>query len=207
MRKWLGSAVVVLTLTLAGCSGQPGSSTDPAAPPGNAQPTSGQSADAQTQKQEGVVALPASPPTEINIPKIGAKSSLIPLGLNPDETIEVPPVSKPMQAGWYSKAPTPGEIGPAVIVGHVDGNRQPGIFYRLKEVAAGDEILVSRQDGTTARFVVSRTEQVAKKAFPTDSVYGDTQRPELRLITCGGQFDQAAHSYKDNIIVFANLAV
>jgi LPXTG-site transpeptidase (sortase) family protein len=147
-----------------------------------------------------------APPAEIFIPKINAKSSLVPLGLNADQTVEVPPVSRPMQAGWYDKAPAPGEVGPAVILGHVDGNKQPGIFHRLKEMAAGDEIKVSRTDGTQLRFVVDKVEKVAKSDFPTDQVYGDTSKPELRLITCGGEFDKAAHSYKDNIVVFASLA-
>jgi LPXTG-site transpeptidase (sortase) family protein len=200
MRKWLGSAVVALVLTSTGCSTEQSSSI-PVAPTGTSG-TSSPSA-AAGQSGTGVAALPASTPTEISIPKINAKSTLIPLGLNPDQTIEVPPVSKPLQAGWYTKAPTPGEVGPAVIVGHVDGNKLPGIFYRLKEMAAGDEILVSRQDGTTARFLVTEVKQVAKKEFPTDMVYGDTTDAELRLITCGGQFDHQAHSYVDNIVVFA----
>jgi LPXTG-site transpeptidase (sortase) family protein len=195
MRKWLGGAVVALALVLGGCGAQhaasPQSTTASVTP--------------QAEQAEHGNALPASPPTEIFIPKINAKSSLVSLGLNPDETIEVPPVSQPMQAGWFSKAPTPGEVGPAVILGHVDGNKQPGIFYRLKEMAAGDEIMVSRTDGTTAKFVVDRVEKVSKSDFPTDKVYGDTSEPELRLITCGGEFDKAAHSYKDNIIVFAKL--
>ncbi|MFD1049297.1 class F sortase, partial [Kibdelosporangium lantanae] len=144
-------------------------------------------------------------PTSVEIPKIGAKSSLVSLDLNADGTVQVPPVSTPMQAGWYDKAPTPGETGPAVILGHVDGNKQPGILFRLKDVAKGDDVLVTRQDGRHLRFVVDRVEQVAKDAFPTDEVYGDTTGPELRLITCGGVFDHAAHSYKDNIVVFAKL--
>jgi LPXTG-site transpeptidase (sortase) family protein len=149
--------------------------------------------------------MPPSEPTEVRIPRIGAKSSLIPLGLNPDETVEVPPVEQPMQAGWYKLARTPGETGPAVLLGHVDGNKQPGIFFRLKELAEGDEVEVSRKDGTTAKFRVRGTEQIAKNSFPTEAVYGETDEPELRLITCGGSYDQAAHSYRDNIIVYATL--
>lgn len=110
-----------------------------------------------------------------------------------------------MQAGWYRFARTPGESGPAVILGHVDGNSQPGIFHRLRELVPGDEIEVSRKDGVTARFVVRHVEQIAKDHFPTDAVYGDTADPELRLITCGGSFDRSARSYLDNIIVYANL--
>ncbi|MET0233894.1 MAG: class F sortase [Kibdelosporangium sp.] len=187
--------VLVLTLTLSACSGEQ------ATP----QIQQAATAPAETSSRPDATTLPASPPTEISIPRIKAKSTLIALGLNADETVQVPPVTQPMQAGWYDKAPTPGEIGPAVILGHVDGNHQPGIFYRLKEMVRGDEILVSRKDGRTAHFVVDRVEQVSKKKFPTDQVYGDTTKPELRLITCGGTFDHSVKSYEDNIIVFASL--
>lgn len=144
-------------------------------------------------------------PVSIDVPKIDAKSSLIPLGLNPDNTVEVPPVTQPMQAGWYVNGPTPGEIGPSVILGHVDGNKQKGIFFRLKELAPGDKVSISRKDGTTAEFAVTKVERVPKDKFPTEAVYGDTVEPELRLITCGGVFDKASRNYLDNIIVFARL--
>ncbi|MBP2327926.1 LPXTG-site transpeptidase (sortase) family protein [Kibdelosporangium banguiense] len=120
--------------------------------------------------------------------------------------MEVPPVSQPMQAGWYKFGPAPGEVGPAVILGHVDGDKKPGIFFRLRELKPGDEILVARQDGKTAKFVVQQLDQIAKSEFPEEQVYGDTGQPELRLITCGGAFDRTEHSYKDNIIVYATLA-
>ncbi|WP_249044436.1 class F sortase [Crossiella equi] len=146
-----------------------------------------------------------SDPVSVEIPKIGAKSSLTKLGLNKDGTVQVPPVSQPMQAGWYSKGPTPGEKGPAVLLGHVDGAKKPGIFFKLKELVPGDEVLVKRADGSTAKFVVTKSERVPKTDFPTDDVYGQTDGPELRLITCGGSFDKSAGSYRDNTIVFASL--
>lgn len=147
--------------------------------------------------------LRRSAPIELWIPRIAARSSLIPLALNEDGTVEVPPVERPLQAGWYSLGPTPGEIGPAVVLGHVDGYQQPGIFYRLHELAPGDGVEISRADGTVVRFVVRKVDQVAKTRFPTDAVYGDTAGPELRLITCGGLFDPTARSYVDNIIAYA----
>ncbi|WP_236796255.1 class F sortase [Amycolatopsis sp. GM8] len=150
-------------------------------------------------------AAPPPEPSIVDIPKIGAHSTLVPLGLNPDNTIEVPPVSQPLQAGWYRNGPVPGQVGPAVILGHVDGNQQKGIFYRLKELRPGDEVTVTRKDGSAVRFAVTKVDQIDKDAFPTDAVYGDTTGPELRLITCGGSFDHAAHSYRDNIIVYAVL--
>lgn len=150
--------------------------------------------------------LPSSVPVAVEVPAIGARSSLVPVGLNADGTVQVPPVEQPMQAGWYRFGPTPGEQGAAVILGHVDGVRQPGIFYRLRELRTGDEVFVTRRDGTVARFVVERREQVSKDDFPTESVYGHSDRPELRLITCGGSFDRSRQRYRDNVIVFAALA-
>jgi sortase (surface protein transpeptidase) len=150
-------------------------------------------------------------PAAITIPSIGAHSTLIPLGLTPERALDAPPVTEPMQAGWYSPGPEPGQVGPAVIAGHVDGqvdgmSGQPGIFYRLRELAAGAEVLVDQADGSHLRFVVDRVEHHDKDAFPTGAVYGDVDRPELRLITCGGSFDREARSYRENIIVWAVLA-
>jgi sortase (surface protein transpeptidase) len=142
----------------------------------------------------------------VSIPAIDAASSLMPLGLNPDRTIQVPPLSNPLQAGWYSLGPTPGEAGSSVILGHVDGHNEPGIFFRLRDLRPGNPVLVAREDGVTARFVVYRTEQVPKDDFPTEKVYAATNRPELRLITCGGSFDWLSGNYRDNVIVFAVLA-
>ncbi|ATY09578.1 class F sortase [Amycolatopsis sp. AA4] len=188
IRKTLAAASVALAVLAAGCSA--GSTT--AAPVAGAASASS-------------AALPKSEPVSLDIPRIDAHSTLVPLGLNPDNSVQVPPVSKPLQAGWYENGPTPGEIGPAVVLGHVDGNKQKGIFYRLKEMKPGDDVDIARRDGTTAHFQVTKVDQVPKDAFPTDAVYGDTSDPELRLITCGGAFDRSEHSYVDNIIVYAHL--
>nr|WP_240943285.1 class F sortase [Planosporangium thailandense] len=149
--------------------------------------------------------MPRSVPVRVSVPAIDATSSLIPLGLTPDGGLETPPVEDPMQAGWYSLGPTPGEAGAAVIVGHVDGYSDPGIFYQLYKLKRGDQIIVARQDGTTARFTVYGTRQVDKDSFPTSQVYATTTRAELRLITCGGLFNYGTGNYTDNIIVFAAL--
>lgn len=151
------------------------------------------------------IAQDIAPPKEISIPRIGASSALVELGLNADRTVQVPPVAAPMQAGWFTGAPRPGAPGPAVILGHVNGGGQAGIFARLHKLTEGDEVLIGRTDGTTARFTVTRADQVSKKHFPTNEVYGNTDGPELRLITCGGSFDHDAHSYRDNVIIYATL--
>ncbi|UUV35851.1 class F sortase [Amycolatopsis roodepoortensis] len=144
-------------------------------------------------------------PIAVHIPKIDADSSLIKLGLDANRRMQIPSVATPMQAGWYEPGPAPGQTGPAVIVGHVDGAAQPGIFFRLHELAAGDRVTVERADGSVVTFVVHRTIRVAKDRFPTKEVYGRTGGPELRLITCGGSFDRTVRSYRDNVIVFAQL--
>lgn len=149
--------------------------------------------------------LPRSKPLWVTIPHIDAQSSLVPLGLNPDRTVQVPPVHEPMQAGWYEHGPTPGEQGPAVVLGHVNGGGDAGIFARLVELRPGDEILIGRQDGRQARFVVQRMQQVPKTNFPSDEVYGDTAGSALRLITCGGGFNATTGNYDDNIIAYATL--
>lgn len=150
-------------------------------------------------------------PTEVVVPAIGVASTLVEVGLQPDGTAEVPPVNQPMQAAWYSPGVAPGDVGPAVVLGHVsgrpDGAQQsvPGIFARLGELRPGDEITIGRADGSRAVFAVTHAETYPKSAFPTATVWGDTAGPELRLITCGGVFDQAAHSYDSNIVVYAKL--
>ena len=98
----------------------------------------------------------------------------------------------------------PGQIGPAVVVGHVDSWQGPGVFWRLHELHAGDPVDVPRSDGTTAHLVVDSVESFDKNAFPSERVYRPTSGPTLRLVTCGGAFDRGAHSYVDNIVVFAS---
>lgn len=188
---------LVATVTLIGC----GSADERPAAPAKPQHTV-----TSTEAPAKPGAMERSAPAWIKVPSIGAESSLVPLGLNSDRTVEIPPVSEPLQAGWYKHSPTPGEVGPAVILGHVDGKGQKGIFYRLRELEPGAEILVGRDDGSVAKFVVDRKEQVPKKSFPTEKVYGDTTKPQIRLITCGGEFDRSAGSYRDNIIVYGSLS-
>lgn len=147
--------------------------------------------------------MAASAPTRLQIPAIGVDSDLMELGLAADRTLQVPPSGFP--AGWYTGAPTPGQLGPAIIAGHVDWGGQPGVFSDLHELTAGDSIAVARQDGSTARFRVERVERFAKDQFPTALVYADLDHAGLRLITCGGDFDQQARSYTDNVVVFARL--
>lgn len=199
-RTWGGRGVAAVSLLLAALTAC--SSPTPDSAPREVTSTSSAPAPAPAT----AAGLPASRPLWIDVPAIATHSSLVPLGLNDDRTVEVPPVEQPMQAGWYEHGPTPGQTGPSVVLGHVNGGGQDGIFARLHELKPGDEIRVGREDGQVARFVVDRTEQIPKKEFPADAVYGNTAEPELRLITCGGSFDDDADSYRDNIIAFATFA-
>jgi len=148
------------------------------------------------------LAMRRSPPVRLQIQAIGLDTKLISLGLHSDGTIEVPPTGFP--AGWFTGAPTPGEIGPAVILGHVHWQRRDGVFAKLDKLSRGDQIRVGRADGSTGIFVVTRAIQVSKDTFPTDQVYGNIKAAGLRLITCGG-LDPSTHQYDTNVIVFADL--
>jgi sortase (surface protein transpeptidase) len=143
-------------------------------------------------------------PVRVRIPSIGVDSPLLRLGV--DDTGALLPPDDFGRAGWFPASPVPGDVGPAVIAGHVDSYVGPAVFFRLRELAEGDEVLVDRTDGTTIRFTVSATHRYPKDEFPTQDVYGPTPRPELRLITCGGEFDRSARSYLDNVVVTAVLS-
>ena len=145
-----------------------------------------------------------SVPVAVTVEAIGAHSTLVPLGLDAAGRMVVPGTAG--QAAWYEPGVRPGELGPALITGHVDYGGEPGVFGRLDELEAGDAVTVDLADGRTLRFVVYRVQQVAKDDFPWAEVAGDTPGPELRLITCGGSFDRAAGHYRSNIVVYAREA-
>ena len=146
-----------------------------------------------------------SKPVTIDIPSIGVRSSLLSLGVNADDTVQVPSGDSYDQAGWYRFSPTPGSLGPAVILGHVSGTRGASVFFELGRLRPEDRVKVTRRDGSVAIFEVTRVRRYPKKRFPTQLVYGNTDHPALRLITCGGLFDSTTGHYVDNVVVFASL--
>jgi hypothetical protein len=151
-----------------------------------------------------VAHLPRSEPVTITVSRIGVQAKIMNLDVNADGTLQVPPLDHAELAGWYSGGPAPGEIGNAVVVGHVTtAETGPSVFFRLGELRQHDVIAIKRKDGTTARFTVDGVKSYPKAAFPTDLVYGPSDKPSLRLVTCGGDFDAKAKSYVDNVIVFA----
>ena len=150
--------------------------------------------------------LAASAPTALSIPAIGVRSEMHPLGLNPDRTVEVPPLGRDSWAGWYRGSPSPGQLGPSIILGHIDSAEYgPGVFFKLGALRPRDTVSITRADHTVAVFRVERVVQYPKAHFPTAEVYGNTDRAALRLITCGGKFDPSVRSYEDNIVAYASL--
>ncbi|MGH9230870.1 MAG: class F sortase [Acidimicrobiales bacterium] len=142
-----------------------------------------------------------APPAALAIPSIGVESRVEHVAVRDDGSLAAP--ADFGRAGWFAEGPSPGERGPAVIIGHVDSRDGPAVFRRLPELGPGDPIDVTRTDGTVARFAVTETFETTKDAFPTEAVYGPTAGPMLRLITCTGAFDRDARHYLSNLVVSA----
>jgi hypothetical protein len=145
----------------------------------------------------------SSAPVKVTIPKLGITTGVMALGLLPDGSMAVPPNADIV--GWFTGAPTPGSLGPAVLAGHEDWNGKDGAFAHIGHLRAGDQIVVNRADGSVAVFAVTKVLEYQKTQFPTQAVYGPIDRAGLRLITCGGPFDSSTHHYRDNVIAFADL--
>ncbi len=151
--------------------------------------------------------LARSLPVHVAIPAIGVRARIIPLGEEPGGTVAVPSLATPFLTSWFDEGPTPGQRGQAALFGHVDSAASgPAVFYQLGDLRPGDTARVRLADRATAVFRIYRVATYVKADFPTRLVYGPTETPELRLITCGGPFDEAAGSYLDNVVAFARLA-
>jgi hypothetical protein len=144
-------------------------------------------------------AVPDGEPVRVTIPAIDVDVDLVRLGLEPDGAMEVPDFGL---AGWYAEGPPPGHPGPAAIAAHVDSRAGPDVFYRLRELVAGDEVHVRYDSGDEASFVVESSERLPKDELPGDRIWPVTSESLLTLITCGGDFDREIRHYRDNIIVY-----
>jgi sortase (surface protein transpeptidase) len=199
--RWALGAVVLLGAGAALAGWQAGGGAPTAGTPGRA--PDAPAVGVQLADGSSPAALTAPAPVRVRVPAIGVDSPLVPLALDASGALEPP--QDTATAGWYAQGPAPGAVGPAVIAGHVDSYRGPGVFLALRQLAPGDPVLVGRADGSTVVFTVTAVDHYAKDAFPTERVYGPTPGAELRLITCGGVFDRSARSYEENVVVSARL--
>jgi LPXTG-site transpeptidase (sortase) family protein len=203
-RAFTTAAVASLLVSCGGGGGRAGGQ------PATARPSTSASTDASTppssqSSAKATHALGRSVPVSLQIPAIQVDTRVMQLGLASDGTVQVPPITANDEAGWYRHSPTPGQTGPSVILGHVTvGDYGDGVFRHLAGLHRGDRIVARLENGTAAVFGVTSVRTVAKSDFPTDDVYGDVGRPELRLITCGGTLTD--DGYLDNVIVFAALS-
>jgi Sortase domain len=189
-------ATALVTCLVRGCSGGPAGSDVAGAggAKGGTRPTAPASH----------APLPPSPPVELTVPRMVIQARVVPLGLDSAGRLETPPMSRPHITGWYANGPSPGERGTSVLVGHRDTTKGPAIFLNLDALRPGDPVDVTREDRSVAEFTVDSVHTYARSSFPDKKVYGDAQRPELRLLTCGGHFDRAS-GYSANVVVFAHL--
>jgi len=199
------AAALLATITIGttACSGQSGAAVAP--PVSSTSRVRGSTPPVPSSRSSRAVKasyLARSSPVRLQIASIGVDSALMALGLRADGSMQVPPGGFP--AGWYTGGPTPGELGPAIIAGHVDWNG-PGVFFRLHNLKNGDEVSITRADGSKPVFRVTRVAQFRKDRFPTKLVYGNIDHAGLRVITCGGSFNSQSGGYEDNIVAFADL--
>jgi sortase (surface protein transpeptidase) len=183
-RTGVSQPSIPASLSTAAPTSEPASPSEPALP-----------SDASSPEPE-----PVPKPVRVVIPAIDVDAELVGLGIHDDGSMEVPNFGL---AGWYEPGPRPGQPGPAVIAAHVDSVRGPDVFFRLKDLGAGDKITVEHADGDTTTFRVQRSEQQLKEELPADRIWNDTDDVVLRLITCGGDFDPDERSYRSNVIVYA----
>ena len=203
-RRW-AAALLLASAVVGSAAGCAGSSNAQAGAPGvGAVLPSAVSTASGTASP--VKPLARSVPVRLEIPSIGVDTTLMQLGLNPDGTVQVPPIEANAPAGWYRNSVTPGQTGPAVILAHVTvGQFGNGVFLHLSRLKAGDQVTVQLQNGASAVFTVDKVQLAPKSSFPTNAVYGNVDHPALRLITCGGPRGADGTGYPDNVIVYASL--
>lgn len=196
-------ALLILAMSLFGGEDSPSD----AAPPPNARhapqatlasPSATPAERPQEQRQ------PQPRPVRLLIPKIRVSAPFVPLAIDRSGQLEAPPADDVNLVGWHAEGAAPGEPGTSIIAGHVDTVTSPAVFAELSELEKGDVFHVVRADRSRATFVVDSAETFEKDNFPDERVYADAPRPEVRLITCAGDYDRAAKDYTENLVVFAH---
>jgi len=204
MRDRAAAVALLAVLALSGCTASPAEVDRPT--PRTLAPSA--DTGAASGPQRPVLDDPGSTaalvPERIVIPRIGVDASLLDLARDAEGVLAAPPADQLQKAGWYADGTVPGDVGPAVIAGHVDWVDRVAVFHRLGELRAGDQVRVVMSDRSVVRFTVDRTQAVPKLRFPTGAVYGPTPDAQLRVITCGGPWDDARDIYSENVIVYAS---
>lgn len=206
LNRWWSMAAALLLLVAAACltvglQGHRHPLAGPVMPQSAPPPASAGGGAAPTTTTAPPVAR--SLPVELQIPAIGVSVSLSALGLNSTGTVQVP--TDYNQPGWYELGPTPGQVGSAVILGHVDTFQGPAVFFRLRTLEAGNQVDVTLADGAVARFAVGTVAEYVKAQFPDQEVYSSHGYSGLQLVTCGGAFDSQTGHYLSNIVVYTTL--
>ncbi|WP_405577904.1 class F sortase [Streptomyces sp. NBC_01092] len=208
---WSAIALMVLAITLSG--GEDAGSGVPDAPSAVERHALGEgesharAADGQLSPDARPVGkhLPRARPLRLLIPKISVNAPFTDLAIGRAGRLEPPPADNTNLVGWYAKGTSPGEPGTSIIAGHVDTATSAAVFANLGGLAKGDRFQVVRSDGRSASFAVDSVETFDKDTFPSDRVYGDTPRAQVRLITCAGAYDREVKDYTANLVVFAHL--
>jgi hypothetical protein len=176
----------------------------PPVPPPSAASLRGQAPATAPPQHLTAVPMSRSVPAAVTIPAIGVRARIIALGLDSSGGVAVPSLATPLLTSWYEGSSAPGQAGPAVLFGHVDSAAVgPAVFYRLGDLRPGDRVYVTRSDRRTAVFIINSVAMYSQSNFPSGKVYGFTPQPTLRLVTCGGTFDEQTHLYLDRIVAFA----
>ena len=181
----------------------PASPSPPARPmsPASGQPSSPQHD--SSQDATGIAIPPVEPgiPANITIPSLDLDANIVSVGIKDSGAMQIPGA---IEAGWYRFGPRPGSTeGSAVIAGHVDHRKTPGVFIELRRIDIGAEVVVTDDVGLTHRYAVVERYQIHKTELPVTELFRRTGRPVLTLITCGGEFDRKTRSYEDNIVITA----
>ncbi|WP_225630660.1 class F sortase [Streptomyces solaniscabiei] len=206
-------ALLLLAMSLLGGNDTSADSSRPPLAPGAgasapaiaADPPGDDMSTADPTAEDRVTDLPRSRPVRLLIPEISVDAPFTDLAIGENRQLQPPPANDTNLVGWYAKGASPGETGTSIIAGHVDTKTSAAVFARLDQLEEGDVFHVERADGRTASFVVDSLETYDKDDFPSSRVYGDADRPEVRLITCAGDYDRKVRDYTDNLVVFAHL--
>ncbi|AVZ76869.1 class F sortase [Streptomyces lunaelactis] len=178
-----------------------GTPRSPQIRPAAAAPAPTKAADASAPE----LVLPRSAPKRLSILEIAVDAPFTELSVGASGQLDAPPPDNNNLVGWFRGGATPGERGTSIVAGHVDTKTGPAVFLLLGALKPGSRVDITREDGTVAIFTVDSVETFSKARFPNERVYADTPSPQLRLITCGGDYDRKAKDYEDNVVVFAHL--